>query len=173
MQGVQLAQLVDEFVNRYGSSRSFVASKAGFTSSHFAKILRKDDISTDELERISRAIGHLPGDLLENSLGDLRPILPLVEQLKKFHPDALPRVAAMLSSLQDFVADTWITETAGRNVAARVGAMVSTTNNPSSEEPLPYGLSVSTGTMRTPAAPQGSNAAHKQHRTAPKKGPRQ
>jgi transcriptional regulator with XRE-family HTH domain len=136
------------------------------------KIENKKDVSVDELTAYAHALDLRPGDLLENSLGDLRPILPLVEQLRKFHPDALPRVAAMLSSLQDFVADTWIMETAGRNVAARSGAMVQTTNNPTSEAPLPYGLPVGNGTERTPAVQQGQNAANEQ-RPATKKGHRQ
>lgn len=86
-----------------------VYERAGYRREHFYKILNKKDVSVEEFERITTALGKRPGDLLDNSHADLAPILPLVEQLKAFHPDALPRVAVVLASLKQFVADTWLT----------------------------------------------------------------
>ena len=89
-----------------GLQASFVAERAGFTAQHFSKIERKKDLSVDEFVRFTKAMDLLPGDLLENSLGDMAPLLPLVEKLKRFNSSQLAGVADALDLLASFAASS-------------------------------------------------------------------
>lgn len=96
LQGSELKRLIDAGGYKY----RVVADRAGLKGAHLSKILRKADVSTDELERIARAINIKPGDLLENSCGETRSILPLVEMLREFDTEAIPHVMTVLESLR-------------------------------------------------------------------------
>jgi hypothetical protein len=92
MRGDEIKKLCDES----GLKAQVIYERAGYNREHYYKILKKKDISVDEFSRIAAAIGRKPGDLLENSAADMAPYLPLVEQLRQFSPNALPRIQEML-----------------------------------------------------------------------------
>lgn len=79
-----------------GLQAKFVAERAGFTTSHFAKIEAKDDITVDEFERIMRAMDLKPGDVLENSLGDLSHLMDVVALLRAFPRDSGPALKTIV-----------------------------------------------------------------------------
>jgi transcriptional regulator with XRE-family HTH domain len=68
MRGIELREMRE----KAGLKAVFVAVRAGYSRSQLNKIEKKKDVSVEEFERFTKAMGHKPGDLLENSLGDVR-----------------------------------------------------------------------------------------------------
>lgn len=75
-----------------------VASRAGMTKQQYSNIESgRRMIEVNEYVKIMDALNYKAGDHLPNSMGDdVSTYLPIVEQLRKFTPDALPRVQEML-----------------------------------------------------------------------------
>lgn len=79
-----------------GLKAAWVAERAGYDQPHYSKIEAKESIRVEEFERITRAMDIRPGDLLDNSIEDVKPLLPLVGELKRFDPSDHPYLREIL-----------------------------------------------------------------------------
>ena len=75
-----------------------VASRAGMTKQQYSNLeAGRRMIEVNEYVAIMEALNHKAGDHLPNSMGsDVSTYLPIIEQLRQFTPNALPRVQEML-----------------------------------------------------------------------------
>jgi predicted transcriptional regulator len=86
---------LERLCNESGLKPQVIYERAGFNRSHYYKILKKADVSVDEFVRITSAIGHKPGDLLENSSGSVAEFRPFMDQLRRVSPELLPNLLAV------------------------------------------------------------------------------
>lgn len=104
MKGRYLRDLREE----RGLKAAWVADRAGYAQPHYSKIEAKESISVEEFRRVMAAMDLKAGDHLENSLEDVRPLLPIVEVLKRFTPRAHERVRKMLEEAAGMLEDNLI-----------------------------------------------------------------
>jgi transcriptional regulator with XRE-family HTH domain len=81
-----------------GMQAEAVATRAGLTKQQYSNIENgKRAIEVNEYVAIMGAMDYKAGDHLPNAMGDdVATYLPLVEQLRRFSPEALPRIHEML-----------------------------------------------------------------------------
>lgn len=82
-----------------GHTATWVAQRAGYKQQHYSKIEGKESVTVEELENIARAMDLRPGDLIENSCGEMRSILPLVETIRRFPAAVIPHVSGVLEEM--------------------------------------------------------------------------
>ena len=95
-----------------GRKASWVAKRAGYKQPHYSKIEAKDSISVEEFVAVLKAMDLKPGDHLENSIEDVKPVLPLVEVLKRFTPRAHERVRELLNAAAAMLEENLLAATA-------------------------------------------------------------
>lgn len=107
MHGRELQQLVDAS----GIKTQALYERAGLNRSHLYKILQKESVSVEEFVRITKAIGLKPGDLLENSVGQLEPdVIHIAKKLNGMKESTRARALRIVAALVD--------EMAGLNAAS-------------------------------------------------------
>lgn len=93
MSGAELRKLRED----RGVKAAWLAERMGLRHrQQINKIEGKKDVSVDEFVSYTKALDLMPGDLLENSAGDIEPYLPLLKELSRFHPDEMTDILGML-----------------------------------------------------------------------------
>lgn len=95
-----------------GLKAAWVAERAGYSQPHYSKIEAKESIRVEEFVAIMRAMDLRAGDHLENSIEEVKPLMPLVEVLKRFSPNAHERVRQLLTVAASMLEENMLMATA-------------------------------------------------------------
>lgn len=90
-------KLLRDLREQQGLTQDDVARRLGTTQANIGKKeTGQRGIDIDEFVRWAGVLGYFPGDLLENSAGDIGQLLPILRSLRGLSPHVLDRIGDMI-----------------------------------------------------------------------------